>query len=80
MLDRLGKVLYWLCCFAAVQFAVASVLVALWSEQRISAVGFALLGFFSWVWGWFTKYVLIELLKLMLGSFANLMKGWEAPR
>jgi hypothetical protein len=78
ILDRLGKVLYWVCWFAALQFAVGSAL-ALWSEKPISAVSFALLGFACWVWGWFSKYILIEFVKPALRDFAADAKGRMAP-
>jgi hypothetical protein len=60
--DRLGKVLYYVSCFAALQFAIAGALVALWSETPISAVGWALISFACLVCGWFMKYIFTELL------------------
>jgi hypothetical protein len=73
-IDRLGKVPYWAGCFGALQFAVATAFVALRSANPTSAVGFALLSFNCWVWGWFTKYLVTDLLRPALRR-----KGDGAP-
>ena len=78
IIDRLGKVLYWVSCFAAVQFAVASAL-AVWNERPISTVSLALLSFACWVWGWFSKYILIEFVKPAFRDFVADAKGRMVP-
>jgi hypothetical protein len=59
LINRVGKVIYWIGCLAALQFAVAA-LVALRINEPTYAVGFALISFNCWVWGWFLKYIVTE--------------------
>jgi hypothetical protein len=78
LIERVGKVIFWVGCLAALQFGVAA-LVALRGEKPSSAVSFALISFNCWVWGWLLKYIATEFRRPARRGFAADV-GWPAPR